>query len=137
MKIYLVVDQCEDGVNVIAAVTDEEKASKLCAIFREDSPDVYVEEYDTNDYEWLLLGTKPYRVCFYPSGRTWITLATGFRDQTVRIEQDRRGWYSVFVNAESKAEAEMKATDMLQREIEDSAGKCAERRIIKARRVKK
>ena len=137
MKIYLVTSQCEDGVSVITASTDEEKASKLCAIFREDDPGVYVEEYDTLEYEWLLEGIKPYRVLFYPSGRTYTQLATGFRDQTQRVEQDRRGWYSVFVNAESKAEAEIKATEMLQREIEDSAGKCAERRIIKARRVKK
>lgn len=109
MKVYLIVYPCEDGVHVCATEVDREKADKLYAIFHDNNDEVYLEEYDTEDYAELLSGDIPYCVFFYKSGRPSMThLATGWTGKFPHIDETRI-YYRVHVRAASKEEAYQKA----------------------------
>lgn len=70
-KVYVVTMGEYSDYHICAVALDKEKAEKLCKLFKRDgmyADEPNIEEWDTEKYEALFAGRKPYFVNFLKNG---------------------------------------------------------------------
>ena len=107
MKVYVVTSGEYSEYHIVGITLDRQVAETFVNGKNEANgkygKEFYLEEYDTDDFQIIKEGCKPYRACFY--GWTWADeCKTRYQNVNV-VEEDGRGNFEVVVFAKDEDHA--------------------------------
>lgn len=113
MKIYVITKGCYSDYSIYGVAIDKEKAERMKKYFSDDE-EAEIEEYDTDTFEPLNVGKKPYSVYYRKDGLRYLKLMTyDLYAFNPKVRKDRGGGYSMCVWAIDEDHALKIADDKL------------------------
>jgi hypothetical protein len=114
MKVYVITKGSYSDYSIYGVAVDKEKAEIMKKYFSDKDEQACIEEYDTDVFEPLHVGKKPYSIYYRMDGSRYCTLIKyGLYAFNPKVRKNKAGGYSICVWATDEYHALKIADDKI------------------------